>query len=79
MTTEPGPAVTIGLREVYDLVLEVKSQVGELKTTEIVADVADHENRIRTIEKWMWKQVGLGAAIGSLGGFILSELVGRIP
>ncbi|WP_121189586.1 hypothetical protein [Microbacterium sp. AG790] len=47
----------ITLREVYDLVLEVRGDVATLKTTELKADVDDHESRIRSLEKWVWRAV----------------------
>lgn len=71
-----GPAI-ITLREVYDLVLDVRSEVSLLKTTELKADVADHETRIRALEKWIWRASGIAAAIGAGGGALLNEIIGK--
>ena len=71
-----GPAI-ITLSEVYDLVLDVRAEVTLLKTTELKTDVADHEARIRSLEKWVWRAGGIAAAIGAAGGTLLSEMIGR--
>ncbi len=68
-----GPAV-ITLREVYDLVVEVRQEVALLKTTELAKDVDDHEARIRALEKWVWRAGGIGAAAGAAGGAVLSQV-----
>jgi len=67
-----APAI-ITLREVYDLVLEVRSEVALLKTTELKHDVEDHETRIRALERWIWRASGIAAAIGATGGYIFSQ------
>ena len=72
-----GPAV-ITLREVYDLVLEVRSEVTLLKSTELKSDVADHETRIRALERWIWRASGIAAAIGAAGGYIVTEVFGKM-
>jgi len=78
MTTPPeGPAI-ITLREVYDLVLEVRSEVTLLKTTEMKADVADHETRIRALEKWIWRASGIAATIGAVGGAAAAEIIAKL-
>lgn len=78
MTAPPeGPAI-ITIREVYDLVLEVRSEVALLKSTEIKADVADHETRLRALERWIWRAGGIAAAIGAVGGTLLSDIFSRL-
>jgi len=72
-----GPAV-ITLREVYDLVLEVRSEVALLKTTELKHDVEDHETRLRTVERWQWRAAGIAAAIGAAGGAVVTEMIGKV-
>ena len=47
MTDDPG-RVMITLKDVYDLVLEVKETVGNYAT--LPARIDDHEKRIRTLE-----------------------------
>lgn len=78
MTAPPeGPAV-ITLREVYDLVLEVRGEVALLKTTELKQDVDDHEQRIRKLEQWIWRASGIAAALGAAGGAIVADIASRI-
>ncbi|MCM3778995.1 hypothetical protein [Microbacterium hydrocarbonoxydans] len=71
----PGdsPAV-ITLREVYDIVQEMRQEVALLKTTELTKDVDDHETRLRSLEKWVWRAGGIAAAIGAAGGAVVSQV-----
>ena len=75
----PGdsPAI-ITIREVYDLVLEVRQEVALLKTTELTKDVDDHEARIRSLEKWVWRAGGIAAAIGAAGGAVASQVIAAL-
>ncbi len=61
----------VTLREVYDLVLSVKQEVAGQNVRGIVSDVNDHEARIRSLEKWVWRASGFAV----LGGAGLSLLV----
>ncbi|MGP6170632.1 hypothetical protein ACTU6V_05425 [Microbacterium sp. A204] len=76
MNAPDSPAV-ITLREVYDLVQEVRSEVALLKTTELTKDVDDHEQRIRGLERWIWRASGIAAALGALGGTAVSQIIQR--
>jgi len=71
----PDAPAVITLREVYDLVQEVRTEVTLLKTTELKDDVSDHEARIRGLEKWIWRAGGIAAAIGAAGGYVLSDML----
>jgi hypothetical protein len=55
MTNEQGP-ITIGLREVYDQVVALRASVDRLSglTEETARARADHETRIRVLEKSRW-------------------------
>lgn len=75
MTASSDGSATITLREVYDLVVEVRQEVALLKTTELSKDVDDHETRIRSLEKWVWRAGGIAAAIGAAGGAVASQVI----
>lgn len=49
---EPSDRVEITLRDVYAEVLSVKGTVQTMTT--VVPQVADHENRLRALEKWRY-------------------------
>lgn len=63
--------------------LDLKESIKDLKNgfvthtefaeTEKITD--DHENRIRTIEKNMWKWIGMSSIISSFGGGIIIALI----
>lgn len=68
---ESAPYVKVSLDLIYTELMAVKSDVGEMKAASTVAVVADHEGRIRTLEKWVWGASGI-AAVGGAG---LSQLI----
>lgn len=70
----PDQPAVITLREVYDLVQEVRTEVTFLKTTELKDDVSDHETRIRALERWIWRAGGIAA----VGGAVLGQIVGAV-
>ena len=37
----------------------------------------DHENRIRSLERWQWKATGIGASITGFFGAIAGIIVGK--
>lgn len=39
-------------------------------------DVADHETRIRSVERKVWMAAGFAATVGSVGGGLLSRMLG---
>lgn len=59
-----GPAV-ITLREVYDVVMEVKGTVSGIPTA-----VQDHERRLRVLEQRVWQAAGGAAALGAVLGLV---------
>lgn len=67
----------ISLREVYDVLVEVRDDVTALKTSmdSTKTDVADHETRIRGLEKLVWKAAGAAAVVGSGGGWLVSTFL----
>lgn len=68
---DPTPYVKVSLDLIYTELMTVKSDVGEMKAASTVATVADHEGRIRALEKWVWRAAGVAAA----GGAGLSQLI----
>lgn len=66
--------VFITTREIYDILVEVKSKVSSIERTleSNMQSVADHEARLRALEKVMWKAAGISAVLGTGGGYILS-------
>lgn len=76
MSKIPTPA-EITLREVFDLLTEVRDDVQALKSsmTDVRGDVADHETRIRGLERAIWKAMGFAAAIGASGGWLASTFL----
>lgn len=69
-----GPAI-VTLREVYDLVLSVKQEVAGQNVPDIRIDVADHEARIRSLEKWVWRASGFAALGGAGLSLVVQELL----
>lgn len=68
-----GPAI-ITVREVYDLVLQVKEKLDGQDVAAMQKDIEDHEQRIRGLERFVWGAAGIGA----VGGAVLSQIVTRI-
>lgn len=76
--TDPLGGVQIGAREIYDEVKSVGSKLDRLTNAhdEVQKDVADHEARIRTLERSRWPLPSLAALI-SLGALIVA-LIGLL-
>ena len=69
--TESTPFVKVSLDLIYTELMTVKADVAEMKSASTAATVADHEGRLRTLEKWVWGAAGI-AAVGGAG---LGQLV----
>lgn len=84
MSTDTGstPHVKITLADIWHELQLVRAEVADMKaanhTADLRADVADHEARIRSLEKWVWRAAGLAAAVGLLGGGVLGDIVGKL-
>lgn len=69
--SELGP-VLIGAREVYDAVVRLTGRVDvhiaqqSVRQDELARDVADHETRIRTVERRQWKLPSLATVLAGL-------------
>jgi hypothetical protein len=73
VTLDPLGPVTIGAREIYDELKTVGVKVDRVdaKVDGIVAEVADHETRIRALERTRWPLPSL-AALVALASLILT-------
>lgn len=73
MSLDPLGPVTIGAREIYDELKTVGSKVDRVdaKVDGIVAEVTDHETRIRKLESGRWPLPSLAALI-ALASLVLA-------
>ncbi|MEV1199471.1 hypothetical protein [Microbispora rosea] len=78
MSLDPLGPVTIGAREIYDELKTVGSKLDRLdgKVDGTVAEVADHETRIRKLERVVWIAAGAAAAGGGVVGAVIRQAVG---
>ncbi|NIH81681.1 hypothetical protein [Amycolatopsis viridis] len=78
---QPGDVV-ITTKEMYDEVRAthdaVKEIRGEMKTLreEVKAQSADHETRIRALERRVWVATGGGGALGAIAGALITAFTG---
>lgn len=56
---------------------EISTGISDLKTTlaPMPATIADHEARLRRLERALWLGVGFAAALGSAAGTAASQLL----
>jgi hypothetical protein len=75
LTSDPLGPVTIGAREIYDELKTVGVKVDHVSSQVdgVVADVADHENRLRVLERSRWPLPSI-AALVSLVSVVLAIL-----
>lgn len=75
MQSDPGPVVIIGLREIYEAVISLKAEVASLVNNQNgnMREIADHESRIRSLEKGRWPLPSL-AAILSVAALLITIL-----
>ncbi|GHH67665.1 hypothetical protein GCM10017673_15040 [Streptosporangium violaceochromogenes] len=80
--SDPLGPVTIGAREIYDLLLATDRKVDNIRAEvaqvasghgELVADHADHEARIRALERGRWPLPSVAALI-ALASLVLAVL-----
>ena len=65
------PAVRVTLTTIYQKLLDVEDAVDPLPTK-----VADHEVRLRAIEKYLWIWIGASGVLGAGLGQIVNNLLG---
>lgn len=70
----------ISMREVYDLVLELRVEVHthNARSEGAFADISDHELRIRGLERWIWRASGIAAALGAAAGAIVANVISTL-
>jgi hypothetical protein len=68
---EEEPAVRVTLTTIYQKLLDVEDAVDPLPTK-----VADHEVRLRAIEKYLWIWIGASGVLGAGLGQIVNNLLG---
>jgi hypothetical protein len=61
-----GPKVEIGLREIYDAVLELKGMVAGHPDK-----LDDHENRLRKLEMKVWFASGVVGIVSFIAGQLM--------
>lgn len=71
-------AATVTLDQIYSTLQEVRDDVRDMKKElgELAHDSKDHEQRIRALEKLVWRASGAAALAGSAIGFMLNKLLG---
>lgn len=76
--SEPLGPVIIGAREIYDKVIAVAAMVGELRAdvANVQRDRADHEARIRALEKNRWPPhaIALVAMLVSVAALVIAVM-----
>lgn len=68
------PFVKVSLDAIYAVVIETKQTlteiVGHLDTTK--SEVADHESRLRAVERRLWMMAGAGGLLGFIAELAFS-------
>lgn len=83
--TDPLGPVVITSREIYDQLVRVGTAIGDLTAQihrlndghdEVKRDVADHESRLRSLERRQWPlpTVAVLVSLGSLAAVIIPKL-----
>ena len=77
MNSGNGEGVHITLREIYDALVSVQSNVGSMteQMGQVLSRVEDHEQRIRATERWILA-VPISAVVGILTA-VVSIMAGR--
>lgn len=70
MTEDSDPGVRITNRDIYDKLVVVERKVDPLPDR-----VADHEVRIRAIEKYLWIWIGASGVLGAGLGQIINTVI----
>lgn len=74
--TDPSiPVVKVTLDDIYRELLDIGKKVDGMEGQK--ESIADHEQRIRGLEKWIWRASGLAALGGAGIGQVLGQLIGK--
>lgn len=62
------------LDDLAETLVDVRIMLAEIngRLSTALATVADHEDRVRRLERWRWTVAGVGAASGALTGAALT-------
>lgn len=76
----PAGSVVITPVQMYDEMRKTHEAVEriEAKLDPVGATIADHENRLRVLEKFQWKAVGIATTIATLVGVSSGYVVSQI-
>ena len=77
MATPPEPGVHITMREIYDQIIGVREDMQRISLTseETMRTLADHEARIRAIERWKY---GVIVALISALSTTVTAVLGKV-
>lgn len=73
---DPLGPVSIGAREIYDLLVDMRGQVSRLADQQVgvTDDIKDHEARLRSLERGRWPLPTLGVLIA-----LVSLIIAALP
>lgn len=74
--SEEQPHVRVTLDVIYQELMKMKADVADLKAASTAATVADHETRIRNVERQQWRWAGAAAAAGAGISTVINRIVG---
>lgn len=65
------------------LILMVSNSAGDMKeiganVKALLGSTADHEKRIRTVERFMWKAIGSAIGAGAAAGGLAAEITRKL-
>ncbi|MFW7414767.1 hypothetical protein [Demequina sp. SO4-18] len=72
---DTGLAKMSGSLDTLTQAVEAGNAARAAESAELRKDVDDHEHRVRSLEKFMWKAVGLGAGGGAILGTLANWLI----
>jgi len=60
----------------HDLLIRLDENVKELirRFEAFTTTQTDHETRLRSLEQWKWRMVGMAAGAGAIGSFLINWL-----
>jgi len=74
--TDPSiPVVKVTLDDIYAELLSIGRKVDAMEGQK--EDIADHEQRLRVLEKWVWGAAGLATLGGAGLGQVFAKFLGN--
>lgn len=71
-----APTATVGILDLYKMLIDIQAQMAVMN--EKLADIPDHELRIRALERARFTLVGVALTLGALAGTLSAWLVSTI-